>query len=350
MGLNLIFVSIIVSVISIVALLLFTVLHFSKKVNSVINFLAIGLLLVVLLSLFLLSTNTKLIKDKANEYYDRGTKKKEIEEYQAAYSDLTKSSNLARELISLQKEKGEDKDKLEAEIEVFLKSQVALGDVREQLQVGDYREAGKEYDEAIRICQGNLSDLCREEDSLKKYLADAYVGRGDLYDNLGKSTIAKEYYSEANQIDPSLKKKVEEKVEKLTEAVEKREKTTIYQLIEALVEDFSSSRRRFASNELIRLYDEENEENQEVREKIIDALSKAAKNNQSNYRITIYVLRTLGKLERDWTGTPETVQPIKCLKKSNKFVERDETYRKRYEEAFKRYTGQLDGINCEPFS
>ena len=102
--------------------------------------------------------------------------------------------------------------------------------------------------------------------------------------------------------------------------------------INDLISRLASSERRKASNQLIRIYENGNEDTQA---QVIKALIAALlpERDPWSYRVNIYVARTLGRLTPNWTASLDQINRIKMLQKSASY--KDPTFKDRVNEALK---------------
>lgn len=82
--------------------------------------------------------------------------------------------------------------------------------------------------------------------------------------------------------------------------------------IEKLPERFSGNDRRSASDQLISLYPDN-------KEKVVNAVLGAIQLSGDNYRVNIYVARTLGLIPGGWQGNENQKQAIEALKKTRAY-------------------------------
>ena len=94
--------------------------------------------------------------------------------------------------------------------------------------------------------------------------------------------------------------------------------------VERLPERFSGADRRIASDRLIQLYDSNKDQ---VVKSVVDALQK----DGDNYRINIYVARTLGLIPGGWEGTVSQKEAVESLRSTRSY--QDKTFKENVDRA-----------------
>ncbi|MGB5594226.1 MAG: hypothetical protein WBM62_09400 [Crocosphaera sp.] len=104
------------------------------------------------------------------------------------------------------------------------------------------------------------------------------------------------------------------------------------EIINSLISNFSGPKRRDSSNQLIDLYN-----NGKYKSQIIQGLFQAIDDNKNDYRVTLYVLRTLSKLNNDWQCDEQKKNSLQSLEKTDNY--KDSTFKSRYKDAINKGQG-----------
>ncbi len=104
------------------------------------------------------------------------------------------------------------------------------------------------------------------------------------------------------------------------------------EIINSLISNFSGPKRRDSSNQLIDLYN-----NGKYKSQIIQGLFQAIEDNKNDYRVTLYVLRTLSKLNNDWQCDEQKKNSLQSLEKTDNY--KDSTFKSRYKDAINKGQG-----------
>ncbi len=137
-------------------------------------------------------------------------------------------------------------------------------------------------------------------------------------------------------VDPVLGKALAEEIERTDESGVVREearkvkKEVATEEVEELIGRFNGPDRLRASNRLLAIYRQGDEASQDAMvEALINALLPA--DDSRSYRVNIYIVLTLSRLEPAWRATAHQLQAIENLKKTTNY--KDSTFKRRVDEA-----------------